>query len=361
MKIAQVTSLIESVPPLHNNGLEFLVHFLNEGLVQKGHEVSLFATGDSETQAELIEVWPMAVSRDPHVQKAEFPWSWFGKWSHQAAYTRSSEFDVIHTHDLQGMFWATLRCPLVVTAHSPAKIFEESERRFPRHYEDYFKLTENFIREGYVIFVSDSQRGLFPAGRSHYVVHNGIPVDDFAFGSHPEDYFAFLGYITENKGPHLAIQAALKAGVKLKVAGNAFCSDAFFKQEIEPYIDGRQIKFVGPLDYDEKIEFLQQAKGVFIPIQWEEPFGLVMIEAMACGTPVIALNRASVPEIVIDGETGFICESVDEMARAAGSIDKINRQACRNHTVEKFSVEVMVRNYERVYEQIVEDFRRRFD
>lgn len=358
MRIAQVTSLIESVPPLHNNGLEFIVHFLTEGLVRRGHQVTLFATADSRTEAALISLWPMAISRDPRA--SGIARETFSKWSHESAYCMSNQFDIIHTHDFSGMFWGLLPCPLAVTVHGARYIF--TNKRLPKKYECYLKQQEAKFRDGYVIFVSKSQRREFPRGKRHFVVHNGVPTQDFTFNSKPGDYFAFLGYISQEKGPHLAVQAALKAGVTLKVAGPMFgeINERYFRQEIEPYVDGEQIEYLGSLGYAAKIKFLQKAKAVFIPIQWEEPFGLVMIEAMSCGTPVIALNRAAVPEIVVDGKTGFICKNVSEMAKAVRKIDQINRCDCRRHVEAKFSVEKMVEGYERVYEEIIEDFKKRF-
>ncbi|MBU1111114.1 glycosyltransferase family 4 protein [Patescibacteria group bacterium] len=358
MKIAQVTSLIESVPPLHNNGLEFIVHFLTDGLVDKGHEVTLFATGDSQTDAELTAVWPKAASRD--VLAKDISRGIFSKWSHEAAFLRADEFDIIHTHDFYGMSWCLMPAPLVMTVHCPAGDYEEYKKKFPVNYWPYFKQLENKLKNGYTVFVSESQRSHFPSGRHHYVVHNGVPVEDFSFSDKPEDYFVFLGYISENKGPHLAIQAADAAGVKLKIAGNRFLNKAFFNEQMKPFLRAGRIEYLGSLGYEEKIRLLRGAKAVFVPIQWKEPFGLVMIEAMSCGTPVIALNRASVPEIVVDGKTGFICNSVDEMAEAAKNIDKISRLECRRHVEKNFSVGKMVEGYEKVYERIISDFQRRF-
>ncbi|MBU0708707.1 glycosyltransferase family 4 protein [Patescibacteria group bacterium] len=358
MKIAQVTSLIESVPPLHNNGLEFIVHFLTEGLVDRGHEVTLFATGDSKTKAELASLWPKATSRDSKM--AEPFANYFSQWNHEAAYLRSREFDIIHSHDLMGMFWAALSVPVVVTVHNPGWDYGWYKREYPREYWSCFEHYINRIRDGYLIFISEHQIKHFPRGEHHYVVHNGVPMEDFTFSGDTDDYFAFLGYLDENKAPHLAIRAAMQAGVKLKIAGGYYGQTGYYKGKIEPFLASGKVEYLGSLGYKDKIEFLQRARAIFIPIQWKEPFGLVMIEAMSCGTPVIALNRAAVPEIVVDGKTGFICNSVDEMAEAAKKINKINRLECRRHVRKNFSIERMVEGYERVYGEIISDFKRRF-
>ncbi|RLB76039.1 MAG: hypothetical protein DRH24_18555, partial [Deltaproteobacteria bacterium] len=171
MRIAQVTSLQESVPPVDKNGLEFVVHFLTEGLIARGHEVTLFGTGDSKTSARLHVLWPTAVSRDLFGSKMDG--AYFSRWSHEAAYLRSNEFDLIHTHDVCGMFWALLQSPLVVTVHSPVeRVIPPYKKHFPRRYWPYMGNLENKLRDTYLVFISESQRRHYPKGRHHFVVHN---------------------------------------------------------------------------------------------------------------------------------------------------------------------------------------------
>lgn len=356
MKIAQITSLYESVPPENKNGLEFLVHFLTEGLVSNGHQVSLFATADSETSGELIDLWPRAVSRDKPAQLV--PDYMFSRWSHEEAYLSADKFDLLHSHDISGMFWSQLPRPLLVTVHSPVdQVLLEYKDNFPQEYWAYLDGMREKITRANLVFVSKDQCSSFPPGDNHYVVHNGLPVERFDFRSVPEDYFAFLGYITSNKGADLAVKVALEAGVKLKLAGQADKKGFFYREKIKPYL-GRNIEYLGPLDFEEKVSFLGRARGTLVPIQWREPFGLVMIESLACGTPVIALDRAAVGEIVKDGEVGYLCKDVADMVEATGFIEKLSRKKCREHIELNFSVQQMIKNYEQVYNEVISNFRK---
>jgi glycosyltransferase involved in cell wall biosynthesis len=185
------------------------------------------------------------------------------------------------------------------------------------------------------------------------VIHNGIALEDFKFQKKPGDYFVYLGYITQNKGAHIAAQAARWANENLKIAGSYKGCEKYFKEKVEPYLKKNKIEYVGVASPAKRNKLLGGAKAILVPVQWEEPFGLIMIEAMACGTPVIGFNKAAVPEIVVDDKTGFVVEDMRKMVSAMKRIDKINRANCRQHVEKNFSVKKMVDEYEEVYEKII--------
>lgn len=365
MRIAQVTSLQESVPPKYKNGLEFIVSYLTEELVSCGHNLTLFAPADSQTKAKLVSVYPMGTTNDPHRLFTDDACSYFNCLA-ALKMARTGEFDLIHSHAGPPMVFLAdlIDVPVIETYHHPPDFAYQVFYQEPyfRHLRPFFDLHKKVFK----VFVSQAQRAqfkkFFPKGylteKNSAVVPNGIPVETFPFSADKGDYFAFLGYMTPDKGAHLAIKAARQAGAPLVIAGVVGSDTTYFQEEIEPWIDNDKIRFVGTLEHQEKVRFLQKAKAIFVPIQWEEPFGLVMIEAMACGTPVIGLRRAAVPEIVANGLTGFVVDpgkdqGVAGMVEAAAGIKEIDRVACRRRAEEYFSVRVMVDQYEAVYRQVL--------
>ncbi|MDD3006576.1 MAG: glycosyltransferase family 4 protein [Candidatus Pacebacteria bacterium] len=355
MRIAQLVSLQESVPPKGKNGLEYMVYYLTEELVSRGHEVTLFATSDSVTSARLIEILPYPMSRG----------NLFGLTSTHYALTvitkaveMAEEFDIIHSHLGSPAYYFPnlIDTPIVETVHSAHR--DVACIKQEKHLQRYCVDRKSRFYKLHHTFVSRSQKECFAPASNSSVIHNGIKLADFTFQSEGEEYFAYLGYLTKEKGAHFAVQAARKAGVKLKLAGSYYGCEAYFDNEIRPYLKKGQIEYVGVLDPKERNEFLGNAKSLLFPIDWEEPFGLVMIEAMACGTPVIGLNRAAVSEVVKNGKTGFVVENIHEMEMAIKNVDLIKRADCRNHVEKNFSVEKMADSYEKIYQKTATNFRK---
>lgn len=355
MKIAQLVSLQESVPPKGKNGLEYVVYYLTEELVRRGHEVTLFATSDSKTSARLVEILPYPMSKGCLFNLSPIQYSLLAA---AKASEMAQEFDVIHSHlgSPAHYFSQIIKTPIVETIHS-ARHRDRCENKvdsLDRYKSD---ITKRFYSVHHV-YVSQSQKNNFAPAKNFSVVHNGIGLENFDFNPSAQDYFAYLGYITENKGAHLAVQAARKTGAKLKLAGSYYGCEQYFNNEIKPYLKKGQIEYAGTLDAKERNKFLGNAKALLFPVNWEEPFGMVMIEAMACGTPVIGFDQAAVPEVVKDGKTGFVVDGLKGMAAAMKKTDSIRRVACRKHVEKNFSVEKMADEYEKVYEKAIKNFKK---
>ena len=352
MKIAQVVSLQESVPPKGKNGLEFMVHYLIEELVKRGHQVTLFGTKDSKTSARLIDVLPF-----PAARKKLFGWGEmdYSLAAMAKAAEMADEFDIIHTHIGSSAFYFAdlIKTPIVETIHSPI-------HKVPRKYLPKKRLTNKYSKDiirrykkAQHIFVSKNQMDNSALKINSRVIHNGIALEDFSFRKNSGDYFVYLGYITSNKGAHIAAQTARWAGVNLKLAGSYKGCERYFEEKVKPYLKKGKIEYVGVTSPTKRNKLLGGAKAILVPVQWEEPFGLIMIEAMACGTPVIGFNRAAVPEIVVDSKTGFVVEDMRKMVSAMKRIDQINRSDCRRHVEKKFSAEKMTEEYEKVYRKAI--------
>ncbi|AKG21989.1 glycosyltransferase family 4 protein [Calothrix sp. 336/3] len=340
MKIAQVAPLWERVPPPTYGGIELVVSHLTDELVRRGHDVTLFASGDSQTLAKLEAVYPRALRLDPDVKE----YSVYEMLELSQVYQRASEFDIIHSHvGISALSLASLvSVPTVHTLHG--RFTADNKNAFLHHHKQPY------------VSISDSQRTV----NLNYVntVYNGIEVADYPFVSHPQQppYLAFLGRFSPEKGPHHAIAIAKKTGWQLKMAGKVDTVDAkFFEQEIAPHIDGKQIHYLGEVNHSEKAQLLGNASVTLFPITWEEPFGLVMIESMATGTPVLATAMGSVPEVVAQGISGYICNDYAQMAEMISAALKLNRQNCRQHVENNFSVTQMVNGYVGVYEQIIQE------
>ncbi|MCK5475699.1 MAG: glycosyltransferase family 4 protein [Candidatus Pacebacteria bacterium] len=357
LRIAQVVSLQESVPPKGKNGLEFVVHYLTEELVKRGHNVSLFATKDSKTSAKLIDVLPY-----PAAKKRIFGWGGidYSLVSLTKAIETQNEFDIIHIHigQIAYYFANLIKTPMIETIHSP--ISKVPKKYLPKKdiQNRYLKDSRSRYKKMHHIFVSKNQKKNAFMQSSGSVIYNGIDLEEFKFKKDPQDYFLYLGYITPDKGAHLAVKAARRARVKLKLAGSYRHCEKYFEEEIEPYLKKGKIEYVGVVNPIQRNRLLGGAKAILVPVQWEEPFGLIMTEAMACGTPVIGFDKAAVSEIVKDKKTGFIVKDFKEMAKAIRKVEEIDRSACRARVEKYFSVEKMVDGYERVYEKMVRDFRK---
>lgn len=340
MRIAELAPVWERVPPLRYGGIELVVSLLTEELVKRGHKVTLFASGDSKTKAELSFVYPTKLSRDMMVS---------GEGSVDIIHAtrlfkRAGEFDIIHSH-LIGVAIAMaslVKTPVLTTLHGP---FTENNKKFFTNFKD----------DCYYSAISHSQMNNLPDLNYVGVIYNAIDMGSYKFEPDKSDYFVFLSRLSPLKAPHLAIEVAKRAGVKLIMAGKVDPgSDAkYFEEKVAPQIDGEQIKFLGEVSDKKKRELLEKAKAFIFPLQWPEPFGLVMPEAMACGTPVIAFPFGSVPEVVKDGVSGFIVEDIDQMVSAVKRVNELSPAACRSYAEERFSVGRMTDDYEAAFETIL--------
>lgn len=349
LRIAQVVSLQESVPPKGKNGLEFMVHYLTEELVRRGHEITLFAPSDSKTSARLV-----GVVKYPAMKRWNFGWNSidYALVSMTKAAEMADGFDVIHAHiGHTAYYFANLiKTPIIESIHSPV----HKAKKLSGDCCTKDKISR--YQKIHHVFVSNNQKKNSVIKTNSSVVYNGIDLKDFTYRKSSKDYFVYLGYMTSNKGAHIAARAAKKAGVNLRLAGGLKGCETYFKEEIKPNLRKGRIEYLGVVNPRERNHLLGGAKAILVPVQWEEPFGLVMIEAMACGTPVIGFNRAAVPEIVKDGKTGFIVDDIKGMIKAMKRINEIDRLECRKHVEENFTVQKMVDEYEKVYEKAINNF-----
>ncbi|HWQ59579.1 MAG TPA: glycosyltransferase family 4 protein [Candidatus Fimivivens sp.] len=346
LRIALLAPVEERVPPPKYGGTEVVVYNLAQHLTRMGHEVVLFATGDSVTDAALVPIFPepirtLPISRNPKVRQV-LTITGIGR---MLGYLSQYEFDVVHNHIgwLFLPFVQTLRMPVVTTLHGSLGNPDESE------------IYRLFAGENY-ISISDKQRESGPSGMNYIAnIYNGIEIPSFTFVPEPGRYLAFLARISHEKGALEAIRIAKASGERLVMAGKVDPADAtYFEEQIKPLIDGEQIRFIGEIGHADKVKLLGHAKAILCPIQWDEPFGLYFIEAMACGTPVIANRRGSVPEVIVDGVTGYIVDSVDEAVARVADIGDIDRPACRRHVEEHFSAEAMAAGYVAAYEAVLD-------
>ena len=338
LRIAQVAPLYESVPPELYGGTERVVHYLTEGLVAQGHDVTLFASGDSKTTAELVAVCPKALRLDEHC---------VDKLVHHVilldqVLQRASEFDVIHFHIDYLHFPISRYCdlPSVTTLHGRLDLPELGPlyRRF---------------RGVPLVSVSYAQRKPLPHANWIGNVYHGVPSATRNRKGGQGGYLAFLGRISPEKRPDRAIQIALATRMHLKIAAKVDPADqVYFATTIKPLLKYPNVEYIGEIGQKEKADFLCDAYAFLFPIDWPEPFGLSMIEAMECGTPTIAFECGSVPEVVKDGVTGFVVSSMDEAIAAVRRAGSLDRAACRAVFQERFTSERMVREYVAIYEQI---------
>jgi len=322
MKIAIVSTAFMRTPPEKYGGTERVVATLADGLVRLGHDVTLFATGDSVTLAKLDYLY----------DKPE--WSWEKEGRHaRYAFAKAANFDLVHNHSYGGLPLAQ-DCPVptVSTLHSLSATYRQ-------------------FKNNLYIAISQRQRFIFRELKKMRVIHHGLDLNDFPFQEESEDYLVWVGRFCPDKGVHHAIKVAQALDMPLKLIGIIGDSN-YFNTQIKPHLND-QIQYLGEMG-EERKQVVKRAKCFLMPIEWEEPFGLVMIEAMACGTPVVAFNRGSVLEVIEHGRTGFIVTSVDEMIKAVRNIGEINRLDCRNHVRENFSADRMVANHELVYQEMLE-------
>jgi glycosyltransferase involved in cell wall biosynthesis len=339
MRIAQIAPLAESVPPKFYGGTERVIAWLIDELVELGHDVTLFASGNSQTRAKLVPVWPYAFRlgrprTDPVAVQAVLL---------ETMARRAAEFDVIHCH----VDWLALPLltrsgvPFLTTVHGRLDIagLPDVVRHFP---------------DAPFVSISHNQRLPLPGASWLGTVYHGLPSDSLHPRFEPGSYLAFLGRLTKEKGPEDAMRIARDAGMPLRIAAKVPKGErGYFKEQLEPKIDGRDVQLTGEVNDRTKEQFLAEAAALLFPIDWPEPFGLVMIEAMACGTPVIAYRHGSVPEVIDDGVTGFVVDSEEEAVHAVRRLGEIDRRQVRACFERRFAARRMASEYVALYEDLV--------
>lgn len=346
LRIAQIAPLWNPVPPSWYGGIERMVHFLSEGLIKRGHEVHLFASGDSRTSATLHSVCEKNLAALMTEGKA-FLHENYAIENISSAIRFSGSFDVIHSHmGSIGLPWdAFSSCKCIHTFRTSIT------------HDDIWMLRKH--PDAHITLLSGSQLAAVPDDlrRRIHVIHNGIIFEDYEVGNSPGTYLAFLGRMSPNKNPVGAIKLARELKMRLVLAGQP-CNpveEVYFNEQVKPLIDGEQVKFIGYVDHQEKQALLRNAAAFIFPIVWDEAFGSVMIEAMACGTPVLALKRGSVEEVVDQGITGYHADSIEELAGFVPQALKLNRKTVRDHAITRFSHEQMIEQYLQLYRNCVGD------
>jgi glycosyltransferase involved in cell wall biosynthesis len=340
MRIAQISPIWERVPPLRYGGIELVIQLLTDELVRRGHEVTLFASGDSITSANLKPFHERGVRLDPNIKEP-------GVYEHillADVYQQAHNFDIIHSHvGYPALSYAGfVKTPTVHTLHG---VFNSDNEKIYRHFA-----WQNFIS------ISESQREPRLGLNYIHTAYNGIDTSIYHFQAEPEQpgYLAFVGRMSPEKGPLEAIKIAEATGMPLRMAGKIDTVDQeFWQQKIAPLVDGDRVKYLGEVSHTEKVALLGGATATLFPISWREPFGLVMIESMATGTPVIAIGLGAVPEVVAHEKTGFICHSLENMIDAVTKAVNINRQTCREYVKNRFSIKSMTDEYEKAYHMIL--------
>ena len=339
MRIAQVAPLYESVPPKYYGGTERVVSYLTEELVRQGHEVTLFASGDSETKAHLVAACRRSLRMDKHC---------VDRLAHhmlmlENVVQRAAEFDIVHFHTDYLHFPLSRREQIthVTTLHGRLDL------------PDLVPLYQEF-REMPVISISNGQREPLPWANWQATVYHGLPADMYQFRDKTGTYLAFLGRVSPEKRVDRAIEIAKQVGIPLKLAAKVDRVDKdYFETVVEPLLRHPFVEFVGEIGEGEKEEFLSNAYALLFPIDWPEPFGLVIIEAMACGTPVIAYRGGAVPEVMEEGHTGFIVEGLEDAVDAVRRVPELSRKRCREVFDHRFTAERMAHDYVQVYERLI--------
>lgn len=338
MKIAILSSIHWRTPPEKYGPWELITSYITEGMVKKGHQVTLYATGDSQTKAKLRWVCPQPLFKDPNLEPKVY------QYLHTAlAFEEAEKYDIIHNHyDAYPLVFSKLvRTPIVTTIHG----FSSPQ------------VTKIYRRYSNTFYVSISLADRKHSPDLNYVanIYHGIPIEKYQFNNKPENYFCFLGRISPDKGVHLAIKLAKQTGTKLLIAGLVSPENKkFFENEIKPNLN-QKIQYLGLITEEEKKELLKNAVGFLHLNTYPEGFGITLIESMASGTPVIGMKLGSIPEVIEDKKTGFVVNTLEEAEAAIKKIDQISRKDCRERVEKHFTVERMVDEYEKVYRQILEE------
>ncbi len=342
MRIAHIAPVATTVPPPKSGSVETMTSLLTEGLVARGHDVTLFATADSKTKAKLHAIYPHGYWHDEHM----WPWELYEMLNLAAAVERASEFDIIHYeaayYPMSLAFTRLSSTPIVQTLHhSPSGAEVKLWSRYP---------------EAPFVAISNEQASLLKGLNVVGNVLHGVDTDNFTFQETPEDYLLFLGRFTDGKGPLQAIELAKRMDMKLILAA---AEDDYYRERVAPHVDGRRVVYFGEADFQAKVKLYGGARALLYPIQAREPFGLVLAEAMACGTPVAALDRGAVREVVDEGVTGLIFDDLEQMANGLSRVFDLDRRRVHERAVARFGTKRMVDEYIAVYTRIVEAHRAR--
>jgi glycosyltransferase involved in cell wall biosynthesis len=342
MRIAHIAPVATTIPPPKSGSVETMTSLLTEGLVARGHDVTLYATADSKTTATLNAIYPHGYWHDEHM----WPWELYEMLNLAAAVERASEYDIIHYeaayYPMSLAFTRLCATPIVQTLHhSPSAAEVQLWTRYP---------------EAPFVAISKEQERLLAGLNVVGTVLHGIDTDNFSFRDTPEDYLLFLGRFTDGKGPLQAIEIAKRVGMKLILAA---AEDDYYRERVAPHVDGRHVIYFGEADFQAKVKLYGGARALLYPIQTREPFGLVLAEAMACGTPVVALDRGAVREVVDEGVTGLIFNDLEEMAHGLPRVFDLDRRRVHERAVARFGTKRMVEEYIAVYTRIVEAHRAR--
>ncbi|MGN6569057.1 MAG: glycosyltransferase family 4 protein [Flavipsychrobacter sp.] len=340
MKIAQVPPLYEAVPPKLYGGTERVVSYLTEELIKQGHEVTLFGTEDSITNATLFPVIPTAIRLNSDCRDA-IAWH---VYQLQLVLDNAKQFDIIHFHN------DYLHYPISRSANYVHVTTLHGRLDLPDLEPIYTTFTDVPL-----VSISDYQRKPYPDINWAKTIYHGLPLNLYKQGNGNGNYFAFLGRISPEKRPDRAIEIAIKSGIPLKIAAKIDSADMqYYEQVIKPLLEHPLIEFIGEIGEDKKGQFLGDALAMLFPIDWPEPFGMVMIEAMANGTPVIAFNCGSVAEIIDNEETGYIVNSIDEALQAVQKLSSFNRKLCRRTFEKRFSADIMAKSYVDLYKELID-------
>ena len=342
MRIAHVAPVATSIPPPKSGSVETMTSLLTDGLVARGHDVTLFATGDSRTTAKLAGVYPCGYWHDLNM----WPWELYEMLNIATAVERGGEFDIIHYeagyYPMSLAFARLSRTPIVQTIHhSPSAAEIKLWARYP---------------EAPFVAISNEQARLLEGLNVIATVLHGIDTDNFTYREKPDDYLLFLGRFTEGKGVLQAIQVAKRLDMRLILAA---AEDEYYHEHIAPHVDGRRIVYYGEADFDAKVALYGGARALLYPIQAREPFGLVLAEAMACGTPVAALDKGAVREVVDNGITGMVFDDLEQMVDGLTRVFRLPRSRVREQAVARFGVPRMVDGYLAAYEKVLEAHRAR--
>ncbi len=336
LRIAHIAPVATTIPPPKSGSVETMTSLLTEGLVARGQDVTLFATADSRTSAKLAAIYPHGYWHDEHM----WPWELYEMLNLAAAVERATEFDIIHyeaAYYPMSLAYARLSpTPIVQTLHhSPSAAEVRLWSRYP---------------EAPFVAISDEQARLLTGLNVVGTVLHGIDTDNFMFREQPEDYLLFLGRFTEGKGVLQAIEIARRVGMRLILAA---AEDGYYREKVAPHVDGRHIVYYGEADFDAKVRLYGGARALLYPIQSREPFGLVLAEAMACGTPVAALDKGAVREVVDDGVTGIVFDDLEQMVNELPRVFDLDRRRVRERAVARFGAARMVDEYLAIYRRLV--------